>query len=564
MNSFVRLVRRFLFFLDQRNKTLLIFAFLAGFGLFLSDFVFAFGLRAFLAQIGGIDKTITKMPAWLPIDTLLTSLLVIFFAGTFRGLMQWAQFYMQGNALENVRLLIRKRALVQVFFSDEVSTDRTLRYFNERSSAVAGSMMGLQGGLMQITAASLLLVSMIYLSLELTLLSLVVLVILGLPVKRFDKKIAEAGEGLASELAKVESRAISGIKNLLLLQIYGTRELEHEKAESGLERHFNHVSLYYLYTATKVAVPQILGIVLVCVITIAVKNWRLLATEDLITYFYLFVRFVQMFADLFKTTSSWALNKPQLEEILDWWGEVGPDLESRVKKTQANASSNLTSQFKSVGWKVEHVTFRYPGTNRDVLLDLSFDLPPKQTLVILGPSGSGKSTLLQLMLGVSVPTLGAVSLYDENKKIAIEELRPSILSSFGYVGPDPFIVEGSIYENLVYGLYKTPTQSEVSEAIELAQCQFAYSMKGGLEHLLTEQGTGLSAGQKQRLALARALLRRPKALFLDEATSNLDRDTESRLIKSLEEIKGRTTLIVVTHRESLLTLADQTLRLEER
>lgn len=191
------------------------------------------------------------------------------------------------------------------------------------------------------------------------------------------------------------------------------------------------------------------------------------------------------------------------------------------------------------------------------------NLPAKKTLVILGPSGAGKSTLLQLMLGVSTPSSGQVIIESGGKKNKIEELRPAILNSFGYVGPDPFIIEGTIYDNLVYGLYRIPTKDELNEAIELAQCQFVYSMKNDLNHHLTEQGTGLSAGQKQRLSLARALLRHPKALFLDEATSNLDRETEAKLIKSLEKLKGRTTLIVVTHREALLALADQTLRLEE-
>ena len=94
-------------------------------------------------------------------------------------------------------------------------------------------------------------------------------------------------------------------------------------------------------------------------------------------------------------------------------------------------------------------------------------------------------------------------------------------------------------------------------ALNLANCAFVSRLDKGLEHGLTEQGEGLSAGQKQRLALARALLRKPNVLILDEATSNLDIHSEESLVKTFEQLKGKVTIIAVTHREALLRIADQ-------
>ena len=138
---------------------------------------------------------------------------------------------------------------------------------------------------------------------------------------------------------------------------------------------------------------------------------------------------------------------------------------------------------------------------------------------------------------------------------------PRLLANIGYVGPESFLIEGTIRSNLIYGLEREPSPAEIECALALADCSFIATLPDGLEHPLTFLETGLSAGQKQRLSLARALLRNPRALILDEATSNLDLDTEKKLVETLQRLKGRVTLIVATHRTALLALADQHLNL---
>ncbi|MGZ3709210.1 MAG: ATP-binding cassette domain-containing protein, partial [Bdellovibrionota bacterium] len=215
-----------------------------------------------------------------------------------------------------------------------------------------------------------------------------------------------------------------------------------------------------------------------------------------------------------------------------------------------------------VGWDLRNIRFSYPEASKPIFENFNLQIRPGETLVIQGPSGGGKSTLVNLLLGNLRPQSGAIHVRLGDSEVPIDEFRSRLLPEVGYVGPECFLIEGTIYKNITYGLQREPEPAEVEQALRLAECQFVSESPEGLNKQITEQGQGLSAGQKQRLSLARALLRRPKALFLDEATSNLDHETEKRLLATLSNLKGHATMIVVTHRPSLLQLADQELRLE--
>jgi ATP-binding cassette subfamily B protein len=210
-----------------------------------------------------------------------------------------------------------------------------------------------------------------------------------------------------------------------------------------------------------------------------------------------------------------------------------------------------------IGWDLKNVSFTYPESDTTVIKLLSLTVAPGSTLVILGPSGTGKSTLLSMLVGDLSPTEGTVSVMLDGEPKSLTEAQSRLSKNIGYVGPESFIFDGTVYENLVYGLFRPVTDTEVREALEITECQFVWSLPHQLSHHLSDQGHGLSAGQKQRLSLARAFLRQPKALILDEATSNLDTETEARLIQTFLRIKGRMTVVCVTHRDSLLTIADR-------
>jgi ABC-type bacteriocin/lantibiotic exporter with double-glycine peptidase domain len=225
--------------------------------------------------------------------------------------------------------------------------------------------------------------------------------------------------------------------------------------------------------------------------------------------------------------------------------------------------SNFVTFNRPVGWKISSLAFTYPGAHAEAIHGLSLDIKPGQAAVIIGPSGAGKSTLLALLLGVLRPSSGTIDVSLEDVSSRLDgTTQPLLLHNIGYVGAESFLIEGTIRQNLLYGLRGTPTEAQIADAVRKAECGFIQELPQGLEHCLTDQGQGLSAGQKQRLGLARALLRNPRALILDEATANLDLDTEMRLVQTLVGLKGQMTIIGVTHRQALLEIADQTVRMQ--
>ena len=133
----------------------------------------------------------------------------------------------------------------------------------------------------------------------------------------------------------------------------------------------------------------------------------------------------------------------------------------------------------------------------------------------------------------------------------------------GYVGAEAYLIAGTLADNLCYGLTHTPSDAELWHALGQARLESVVrALPDGLAHRIREDGAGLSAGEKQRLALARALLAKPGLLVLDEASANLDEATEAELTESLRALRGTVTVLVVSHRPQLLAHADQRLELK--
>jgi len=282
----------------------------------------------------------------------------------------------------------------------------------------------------------------------------------------------------------------------------------------------------------------------------------------LVSYLYLLLRLLLAFSAVNQCVSQMLMYWPNTKALLTWFETNSPDRLAPAGARLAPAGAAVPAL---VGWSLRDLSFTYPSGGQPVIENLSLEVPPGRTLVIVGPSGTGKSTLLALMLGLLRPNRGRVELIlGGGKPEPLEPRRAELLRGVGYVGPESFLIEGTIKDNLYYGLEHEPEPGEIAAALEKAECQFVNDLTRGLSHILTEQGQGLSAGQKQRLALARALLRRPQVLILDEATANLDVATESRLTETLSRLKGKMTLLIVTHRATLLPLADITLDLDER
>lgn len=203
--------------------------------------------------------------------------------------------------------------------------------------------------------------------------------------------------------------------------------------------------------------------------------------------------------------------------------------------------------------KAENLSFHYVA-HRPILKNVSFEAKPNTVIAFAGPSGGGKSTIFALLERFYQPTGGTVKIGDER----IDDLSlTNWRSQIGYVSQDSAVFAGSIRENLQYGLDRTLTEKELWHGLELAYAdQFVRKFPDQLETELGERGVKLSGGQKQRIAIARAFLRDPKILMLDEATASLDSQSEEKVQRALDQLmEGRTTL-VIAHRLSTIVDAD--------
>jgi len=194
--------------------------------------------------------------------------------------------------------------------------------------------------------------------------------------------------------------------------------------------------------------------------------------------------------------------------------------------------------------RVRDVAFRYSQEHPLLYRNLTLALKPGKLTVLTGPSGSGKSTLAKLLLGFYQPTEGVITIDGRDlRHLSANELR----QYFGVVPQETYLFSGSIYENLL-AANPNATFGEAQQACRIAEIHdFIEKLPQGYNTALGEHGVGLSGGQKQRLAIARALLKRPRVLIFDEAASNLDAQTAERFAQTVNQLKGRMTIVFIAH-----------------
>jgi len=206
--------------------------------------------------------------------------------------------------------------------------------------------------------------------------------------------------------------------------------------------------------------------------------------------------------------------------------------------------------------RFDHVSFRYKNGRQDAVVNLSFNVRCGETIAFVGPSGSGKSTLVKLLVGLYAPTRGMI-FYDDipAKDIRMNRLRRQL----GFVTQETQLFSGTIRENMRF-VKPDATDGEIYAALEQAAAVRMVAETGqGLDALLGEGGKKVSGGEKQRLAIARALLRNPRILIFDEATSSLDSLTEEEIAQTLRKISAekRQITIMIAHRLSTIMHADR-------
>ena len=374
-------------------------------------------------------------------------------------------------------------------------------------------------------------------------------VVVGAIFLRYVKKRAQrAGVDMIEAARSTYQAALQGLGGIKEVQVRGkSRHFLETYANARMSNALATRTSLYLAEAPRYVMEMlfIVGVAVMSAIVFTGGN----AQEGAATLG-LFVaagfRMLPSMVRLLASTSKLRVGEKGLELVLD-------DLST----LSAPAATDETVQPLTLHERIRGVdiSFTFPGSDRLVLDEVSFEVPIGTSMAIVGSSGAGKTTLVDILLGLHDPSSGQIMLDDED----LADVKASWQHSIGLVPQDVFLLDDSLRANIAFG----ETDDEIdpdrlAEAIGRAQLdELVASMPEGMETFVGERGVRLSGGQRQRIGIARALYLRPQLLVLDEATSSLDNETERRITQTIESLRGQLTMIVVAHRLSTVRRCDQ-------
>lgn len=267
-----------------------------------------------------------------------------------------------------------------------------------------------------------------------------------------------------------------------------------------------------------------------------------------LTYIIQILMSVMMATFMFMLLPRASVSADRIGEVLETKSSVVPPTDGVT-----NLPKHSTVEFENAG-------FRYPGADHPVLSDITFTAAPGQTTAVIGSTGTGKTTMVNLIPRLFDATTGRV-LVDG---VDVREIDPDTLwNKIGFVPQTVYLFSGTVASNLRYGKPEA-TEAEMWEALEIAQASdFVEAMPDGLDSAIAQGGTNVSGGQRQRLAIARALIRRPELYLFDDSFSALDVATDAHLRRALKGVTANATVIIVAQRVATIMDADQIVVLDD-
>ncbi len=364
--------------------------------------------------------------------------------------------------------------------------------------------------------------------------------------------IKTAARAQRAKEGKIASRIGEMLTAVPLVQVFGRERYEESRfdAEStgSLEDSIRTARMEAAATRTVEIISAIATWGVVLVGSVQVLKGAMTPGDVLVFASYLTNMYkpIRNLAKLSAKFSKATVSAERIAEIL----ELEPDIQDRPDAVEAvNPKGEIV---------FDHVSFDY-GDGRDVLKNVSFAIPPGQLVALVGASGAGKSTIVSLILRLYDPQEGSVFIDGVNvKNYRLESLR----SEIGMVLQDTVLFGATVRENISYGKPDASLE-EVEEAARLANAHhFITALPEGYDTILGERGNSLSIGQRQRICLARAIIRRPSILILDEPTSAVDAESEAAIWDAVNRVRNGKTAIVIAHQFSSIRRADQILVLK--
>src|SRR5271170_3860592 len=384
---------------------------------------------------------------------------------------------------------------------------------------------------------------------DFTLIAVAVTPFMLLLVSRFEKAVKKATHEVRKEQSKMVAVVDQGLQSMRVVKAFGRQDLaEQELAEVSQAT----VDASLKARRVKALLSPIVAItVSLCTAVVLWRGSALIiagvmtagALTVFLSYLNKFFKPVQDLATMTNAIAQAAVGVERIRGILDA-DSIIPE-RSDAREPQALAGEI----------EFDHVAFSYDA-DAPVLTDVSFKVEAGQMVGVVGPTGCGKSTVVSLIPRFYDPTAGAVRIDGADIR---EYKHLSLRDQIGYVLQEPDLFEGSVYDNIAYGR-KGVTHEQVVEAAKLANAdEFIAKMPHGYDTMIGERGETLSGGQRQRIGIARAIIRNNPILILDEPTAALDTESESLVVRALEQLTRGRTVITIAHRLSTIRNSDKIL-----
>ena len=401
---------------------------------------------------------------------------------------------------------------------------------------------------------------------RLLLISLVLVPVVGLLMNTLTKAMKRANRRGMEEMSRLIARLAESIDGVQVVKAYTMEAFERARFAEGAKSFYRRSMKIMFYNALTKPVSELLGVGIVALALLAggylvlsgqthLGGIRILngplSPEAFITFFALLAGAAdpaRKLSDIFALIQPGFPAADRVFEVIDRQSAI----------TEATATKPITSSQPAVTF--EEVSFRY-GDGPDILHDINLTIEPGESLAIVGPNGCGKSTLLNLLGRFHDPAGGSVKLGGvELKDLKLKDLRRRI----GFVSQRVVLFDDTVVANIGYGSPEA-CDEDIRNAAKQAHAHdfITNELDNGYETVVGARGNRLSGGQRQRIALARAILRDPEILVLDEATSQVDIESERLIHDALRQFIRNRTTIMVTHRLSTLALADRILVMED-
>ena len=488
-------------------------------------------------------------------NRLLVIAFAIFGAVLLKALLTYATAFLFTTLSARTGHELRTRIFEEVLTVDfrvlnTVGTGRMLNALSNESWRTADAITTLLQ--MAITLCTLFVYVMLLLliSWKLTLVVVVLLILMAGAVRLLTNRVGSLGEKMTRANAEVASKMVDGVDGIEIIRGYGQEEYE-RKRFSGVSERLARLTVrtgilsgavYPLYEVLAAAV-------LVTVLLTSVQTATNLA--PLLVFVFLLYRVApvvkrleQERVDLFASEGA----------VAETWSII-----QRQEKNYIHSGNELFERLRA-GVTLDHVSYRYQSDAEPALEDVCVQIPAKGLVAIVGPSGAGKSTLVKLLLRFFDPTEGSI-LVDGSPitNLKLDEWRGRI----AVVPQNVFLFNATVRDNIAYGALQADDEQIIAAANAAGAHDFILGLRQGYDTRLGEDGVELSGGEGQRVCLARAMIREPEILILDEATNALDGISEEFIQKALDELKQRCTVVVIAHRLATIERADQILVMDD-